>query len=209
MTPKQAVHLEERIRKQGLRLYKSSAIMHQMVREFRESGAWAITDQHHRSWSEWCRWFAPQIKMRPATLQTLGNPNYKDRWQRTQDYRSPKTGRVICLNVTGKPAIAMREAVDRAHELGIKEFRRKATERALVAIAKYYIIHATREDCGQHNVPHNQKTFKTVDKRGRKIRTSRAQKVQAGEIFKEYIREGHKNRIRLRSIDPAQEAHVS
>lgn len=207
MTPKQAEVFQEKIRKQGLRMYKQSAIMHKMVREFRLGGGWAITEQHHNSFSSWCRWFAPQIKMRPATLQTLGGPNYKDRWVRIQNYRSPKTGQV-CMNVAGKPAIALREAVDRAHELGIKEFRRKATERAIVAVAKFYITHATKEEFGQFNVPHNQKTFKTVDKKGNRIRHSRAQKISTDEIVKEYSRSGHLGRIRLRNIYPEQEARA-
>lgn len=140
MTPKQALSLQNKIAKSGLKLSLAGLGFHKLVRNFRMSGAWAITQEHHASFRAWCTWFAPQIKMAAATLCGYGAPNYKDRYTRIQE-RNIKAGllNMHSLNVSGLPAKWMQKAIDRAHENGITEQRRGGTERAIIHIAKTFL----------------------------------------------------------------------
>jgi len=140
MTPKQAIKMETKLRITGLKLHVAGLGFHKLIREFRLSGAWAITPEHHTSFRAWCRYFGPQIKMASATLSGYGAPNYKDRYARIQE-RAKKAGllHIHSLNVSGLPARWMQRAIDKAHEEGIIEHRRGGTERAIIHIAKTFL----------------------------------------------------------------------
>ena len=47
------------------------------VRNFRTSGAWAITPEHHRTFSKWCMFIAAKTGLSPYTLQAYGCPNFE------------------------------------------------------------------------------------------------------------------------------------
>lgn len=141
MTPNQAVNRENKIKKIGTKITVTGMTFHKLVREFRLSGAWALTPEHHGTFSKWCFWLAPQIKMAPETLRGYGSPNYESRYSRLQN-RALRSGLSIqALNVSGEPAKWLGRAIKVAHANGVTETRRNGTERALIHIAKFFMAH--------------------------------------------------------------------
>lgn len=76
MTVDQAVKAEARVIKLGNRAFLTREKFVKSVQQFRRSGGWAITPQHHSTFSKWCRYAAPKMKIGWSTLQAYGCPNY-------------------------------------------------------------------------------------------------------------------------------------
>lgn len=133
MTVERAIRMERGIVEIAKRSKTVQDELRKAIQIFRKSGGWAITPEHHRTFSKWCMFIAAKVGVSGYTLMSYSSPNY----DRNERKRALEAGDVIMF--TGEAARLLKRCVLIACAANGHPTNRRRTKWAGIKIAQYFL----------------------------------------------------------------------